>query len=471
MNNKVAAEFIDVNFKYDKDGPYILKNVNFKLRYSQITLLCGASGCGKSTIFSILNGIIPNSVSGYISGEILVNAENIKGRTIEQQSYVVGSVLQDANSQIIHNTIEEEISFGCENMNMPVNQIEKNIQKYTDNFNLNPTNNTNALSGGQKQSLITASTLAMEQKIVILDESFSNLDKTKSERLIQVLSNLAKEGYAILIIEHKFDMLKSYIDEVWYIDNGEVKSVSDVDLFLKNHNTIIEPSGKCNKVDKVQFDLKNISYKYGKNEVLKDINMQVYKGEKLLILGENGSGKTTLLNIISKVTRPKSGVMTNTVIEKYKTRRKGNFKWYRKISLIYQNPSYQLFMPTVEKEILLSTKDFDYAQYLVNYFDIGKLLNRHPQSLSQGQKRKISIICALACKPEVLILDEPTVGLDTYSLIKLIDILNEISDKFSTTIITITHDIRCVKALCDRAILIENGVAKEVSKNEYFNLN
>ena len=219
-----AIEFKNVYFKYDRDLPIVLNNVNFEVLYSKITLLSGMSGSGKSTIISLLSGIIPNVVDGLVKGEILVNGNSIKNRKLNDITREVGLVLQNADSQIIQNIVSDEIAFGCENIGLSEEEITQKILEVTKIMSLDPNGKTRYLSGGGKERLIASAILAMGQKIIVLDEPLANLDKKGSIILLEALKKLRDAGYAILIVEHRVDMILSYVDVIYQIENGEVSS-------------------------------------------------------------------------------------------------------------------------------------------------------------------------------------------------------------------------------------------------------
>lgn len=243
--------------------------------------MSGHSGEGKSTFMYIVSGIIPNVNYGRLSGEVFVGGENIKGKKLGYICRRVGVVLQNADEQIIQKIAEDEIASGCENLAFPPESIQKQIEIVCNLMKLDKKWTCRTLSGGQKQRLITASTLAMGQKIIILDEPLANLGAI-----------------------------------VQYID------------------------------------------------------------------------------------------------EKFGQKPKGSRAWYKKVGIVYQNPDYQLFMPTVRQEISFGAKSEEYAAEIAELFGVKHLWERHPQSLSEGQKRRVSIAAVAACEPEVLLLDEPTVGQD-----------------------------------------------------------
>ena len=444
-----AVELRNIYFRYKGFKEIILKNVNMEALYGEITLLAGMSGSGKSTILNLITGIIPNIIKGDIKGEILINNENIIGKSISEISKMVGVVLQNADSQIIMPHVEEEIAFGLENINMERENIKNKINEMCNILSLNKNAKCKTLSGGEKQRLMSGAILAMGQKIIILDEPLANIDKFGAKILLDALLNLKNKGYAIIIIEHRLDMLIKYIDKIYDIKNGIINKIENINKYLEDEKNIIKDNGiKIESNEKI-YEVKKLIYKIKDKTIINNISFDINEGERVLILGENGKGKTTLVRLLSKMIKPTEGD-----IKQYITNKKRN--WFNEIGIVYQNPNYQLFMPTVEKEILYNAKSKELAYELLNKFDLEKYKNRHPLSLSEGEKRKLTVALVLARLPKVLFLDEPTVGQDYDNLLNMINIINEFRNKYKTTIITISHDIRCANSLCDKCIILDN---------------
>ena len=308
---------------------------------------------------------------------------------------------------------------------------------------------TRTLSGGQKQRLITACTLATGQKILILDEPLANLDVPSTELLMKIFREKADQGYAVLIIEHRIDRVIRYMDKIWAIKD---KKILPADFSLSEEHIITYRSDcKNTSPNKEIFSLKDVSLQLGKREILKKISLNIKKGERILLLGENGCGKTSLLRIMARLQKPSSGRFSHSLDSNMK-------RWFSKVGVVYQNPDYQLFMPTVKQEIAFSAVSAEYALMITEMFGLKSIADRHPQSLSEGQKRRVTIAAVMASAPEVVLLDEPTVGQDIKWLKSMVDILNRIHEETDNTMITVTHDVRCASALCDRAYVIKDGV-------------
>ena len=460
-----AIELKNVNFSYD-GKVNIFENVNIALNYGEVNLVSGHSGEGKSTLLYIISGIIPNITDGKLSGEVLINGEDIKGKRLGEVCRKVGVVLQNADEQIIQKTVEDEIAFGCENLAFSPEKISRQIDTVCNLMKLDKSWQSRSLSGGQKQRLITASTLAMGQKIVILDEPLANLDTAGAEMLMSTLKSLAKAGYCIIVIEHRLDVVLPFVDKVFHVGNKSVTKIADKEIYLKEQSTEIEDTCSTFSGTLPVFSLSDVAFSVKERDILNGVSFDILKGSRAVLLGENGCGKTTLLRLISRLEKPCRGVILQNIDDKFGQKSKQGKKWYQKVGVVYQNPDYQLFMPTVEKEIKFGAKSDEYADEIADKFGVKHLYVRHPQSLSEGQKRRVSIAAVVATAPEVLILDEPTVGQDYKGLCEMTEILNRIHEETKNTMITVTHDKRCAAALCDRAVWIKDGKVRKTGGKE-----
>lgn len=452
-----AIKLVNVGFAY-KDNNLILNDVNLTLDYNNLVLIAGHSGEGKSTILGILTGIIPNIINGNLTGEVYINDVNINYKKINEICRSVGVVMQDADMQIIQKYVGDEIAFGCENLAFKRDIIQRQIDITTKLLDLDKNAICHNLSGGEKQRLSVASTLAMGQRIIILDEPLANLDYKAAFNLMNILKELKNSGYLVIIIEHRLDIVIPYIDRLFNLENKKLNEILDFNRFKAIQETRILDNVPLAIHNEKILSLNNIFYSIKNKEILSNINLDIYKGERLLILGENGCGKTTLLRIISKIIKPSKGCIKN-----YNQNKR---KWYDMVGVIFQNPNYELFMPTVEKEIRFKAYSKEYADEIADMLDIKRFYHRHPASLSLGEKRLVSIAAILARKPNILILDEPTVGEDYNKLCQMINVLNEIHQRTNNTMITITHDIRCASAICDRAIWIKNKEIYKIGNKE-----
>lgn len=461
--DKYAIEFKNYGFKYINNEDFTLNKIDLKVKYGELLLISGPSGQGKSTLVASINGIIPNIIRGKVKGSILVNGSSIMDEKVSHISKYVGSILQNADSQIIHHKVQDEIAFACENIGIRREDISLKIKKMSEKMDLNPNWNTRTLSGGQKQKLVTATTLAMGQKILILDEPLANLDLRSSKKLLTLLKYLSSKDYAILIIEHRMDIVLPYADRSLILKNGSLKNSTEKEDIFPRFSRDLSSKAILGK-SKLLFSLRNLDYRVKNKNILNNISLDIFKGEKLVILGENGCGKTSLIKIIAKLIKNTKGEYQQFLDEK--TKKNPSKYWFEKLGYVYQNPNYQLFMSTVEREIFYGAKSKEAALNTLDIFELESIREKHPHSLSEGQKRRLTLASILAREPEVILLDEPTVGQDHHGLKNIINILNTYHKERRSTLITITHDFRCAKELADKIIWMKNGEIYKIGGTE-----
>lgn len=447
----IAIRLKEVSFKYDGAKENVLENINLTVEYGETVLLSGVSGEGKSTLLSIINGVIPFVNSGEFSGSVEIDGKDVTKLKISERSKLIGTVLQNADEQIIYDLVNEEIAFGCENLNIASEEIDRRIERFTTLMQIEKNAKTKTLSGGQKQRLITASTLAMEQKIIILDEPLANLDTHTAHILLKALRNLANSGYAVLIVEHRLDVVKNYIDKVMRIENKQLFTSTDINDLNSGIKTISHADGSL--PGEVLIKGEKLFFAAGDRNIIDGLDIEIRAGERIVLLGENGCGKTTLMRMLARLNKPNDGALSQTITKS----KKANSKWFSKVGYVYQNPVYQLFMPTLLSEISFKAKSEKIAREMINAFGLSGLEQRHPQSLSEGQKRRASIAAVCASEPTILFLDEPTVGQDYKNLCKTVETVNKINKNLGTAIVTVTHDKRCAGALADRVLIMKNG--------------
>ncbi|MDR2108886.1 MAG: energy-coupling factor ABC transporter ATP-binding protein [Coriobacteriales bacterium] len=508
-----ALELRDFRFCYRGADAAVLQDCSFRLEYGELVVLSGDSGAGKSTLLACLIGSIPHLMAGECAGQVLIDGIEVSSWRICERARLLGSVLQDADSQIVHSSVEDEIAFGCENRCIQPPEIEARISAACRWMALERNDNTRTLSGGQKQRLITAATLAMGQRIIVLDEPLANLDRAGAELLMGRLKALSGEGYAVLLVEHRLDHVLPYADRLVWMRDGRCQSqrparpteeeaqLPEEEAQLPEERTnegiwlpqtrvreearlpearvgeassppsglpagrmAEPPSSSPEQPDGHQatapalIELRDIAYTVHNREILSNISLSIARGERVVIVGENGCGKTTLLRILARLLRPSRGtLLRDGIVER---RARPDARWFAEVGLVFQNPGYQLFMPRVQSEAEYNGASAEAARLILCEFGLAGLEERHPHSLSEGQKRALSIAVMLAREPRLLLLDEPTVGQDSAALERMVATLNRICSKRQMGLVTVTHDQRCAAALASRVLWLADGVIK-----------
>lgn len=437
-----ALEAAGLSVRYEASGPPVLDQVSLALAPGRFYLLSGPSGGGKSTLLAALNGTLSLSENGLFTGEIKIKGQPA-AQAAAERALSVGSVLQDANSQIIFPAVEDELAFPLENLQFTAEKIGRRIRRAAEVMKLRPEAATDKLSGGQKQRLITAATLGMGQKILLFDEPLASLDAAGAELLLKHLSKLVRdEDYTVLFVEHRIDWVLPYADAFFWLENGKLQSFPDAAAFEAFFSQNIREKLRTPRplppaaaaAERTLIALEDVSFKAGGRVILEQLNFRLHAGDRYVILGENGAGKSTFLLLLSGLLKPSSGRRRSV----YKRRES-----FRKIGFVMQDPGYQLFLPTVGQELAFQSADPAVTARLIEIFRFEELLARHPHSLSEGQKRRLGFAVILSMLPEVLFLDEPTVGQDYFSLQAMLEALSEIYAKRPLTLLTLTHDSRC----------------------------
>ncbi|MBR1442006.1 MAG: ATP-binding cassette domain-containing protein [Firmicutes bacterium] len=454
---KKAIELHNVTFSYTEDSA-ILKNVSYEQDYGEFVVLQGISGEGKTTFLSVINGIIPHINGGDLEGKIFLDGEDVTELSAGKRARLAGSVLQNADDQIVDDKAEDEVAFGCENLNIPINEMKERVSSSLEKMMISPEVSTRTLSGGQKQRLITAAALAMGQRIILLDEPLANLDRESAVFLLRTLKELTQSGYAVLIVEHRLDLVLPFADKVYSISEGEIILEKDPQKILTHNQEIIPYDNEPLKRGKTLIETSNIEYAAGSIPIIRGVSLNIREGERITILGANGCGKTTLLKLLARLIYPTGGgYLQNIVKTNFLTTLFAAPSWFKKAGYVYQNPSYQLFMPTVREEIGYRAASKERAERMIEMFGLRGLEERHPHSLSEGQKRRTGVAAVCACDPKILFLDEPTVGQDFENLKLMVNSIRTLQKESGFAVVTVTHDIRCKDALSDRKITMKLG--------------
>lgn len=507
-----GIEVKDLSFKYRNSPEFALKNLNLNVNPGEFIVFMGQTGAGKSTLAKCLTSIIPKFQKGNFSGEIKIFGKNIKDNYVYETAENIGLLLQDFEIQLFSTNVTLEVAFGPENFALPREEIEKRVKQSLSMVGLNgfETRDPATLSGGEKQRLALASILSLQPKILILDEPSTDLDPKGKRELFELVKLLIKQEFTVIVIEHETEELfnanrvvvlnqgkiitqgepeKIFSNTKVLEDNG-IRPPQVFDLFRKlnldyfpssveeaytilrrnsyqisenRYNSLLErESSQRNKYQKVLIETKNSGFVYpdGK-QVLKGINLQIREGEFLAIVGENGSGKTTLVKQFNGLLKPSEGEIfyQNTNIRKLKIA-----KLARDIGYVFQNPDNQIFSSTVKEEVSFGLKNL-YPQETETEQKVKKVLEdvhlqgyeeKDPFILTKGEKQRLAVASVLVTEPKVIILDEPTTGLDYGELQSLMHLLKELNQR-GHTIIMVTHTMWLVAEYAYRVVILKKG--------------
>lgn len=505
MIMKPFIEFKDFSFKYDAQKEPTLKSLNLKIEKGQKVLIIGPSGCGKSTLAQIINGIIPNTYQGESKGSFLIDGQPAFDRSIYEKSHLVSTVLQDTDGQFIGLSVAEDLAFALENDCCPRPEMVETVHKWADKLDLLELldQRPQDLSGGQKQRVSLAGILIDESPILLFDEPLANLDPKSGQDTITLIDQLHREtGATTLIIEHRLeDVLYRPVDKIILINEGQILFDGSPDQLLATkllaENGIREPlyisvlrqlgldlASQSHLSDLSSLNLSQLgfaeqfisqtpkskesllrveqlsfAYRFD-HPILKDITLDLAKGERLALVGKNGAGKSTLAKALTKFVEAE-----------------GRFLWQgqdisgdsikeraSRIGYVLQNPNQMISQPMVFDEVAkgLRLRGLEEEEVKEKVFASLKTCGLYEfrqwpiSALSYGQKKRVTIASILVLEPEIILLDEPTAGQDMQHYTEFMDFLDELNQA-GQTIVMITHDMQLMLDYSDRCLVIADG--------------
>lgn len=456
------VEFKNVGFSYPDTAEGTLKDISFCIKNGEFVLLVGESGCGKTTITRIINGLIPGFYGGKLTGDVLIDGKKVSDYKSYELSNVVGSVFQNPRTQFFNVDTDSEIAFGLENAGKSSEEINATLDKVTEELNIQELRNRDIfkLSGGEKQKIAFASAYASNPEIFLLDEPSANLDTVGIEGLKECLEKIKNNGTTVIIAEHRLFYLANLVDRVLYLKDGviereisgdEFRSMSRATLNAMNlrSNTYIS----LNETESYQIAdilekglcIRNLSVEYKKRSVFESINMDFMPGQIYCIIGSNGAGKSTLLRSICGLLSATAG---DIYIDGLRMNRKDLQK---KAFMVMQDVNYQLFADSVLNECTLGTEKSSsiWAEKILDEMGLLEYKERHPNTLSGGQKQRLAIAVSLMMDKDILLFDEPTSGLDYKNMHLCADFLKMLAQK-GKVIIVVTHDEEFMECCCNK---------------------
>ena len=457
----------NVSFSYTGRKNNSVKNINLNINEGECILICGRSGCGKTTVIRHINKLIPWLHSGDSEGRVYIENENIVDIPMYKISEKVGSVFQNPRSQFFNVDTDSEIAFGLENLSYPQETIIERVEQTSEEMNIKKLRNRSIfeLSGGEKQKIAFASAYAMMPEIYVLDEPSSNLDIYAIDELKENIERLKSQGKTIVIAEHRLYYLKDVADKIVYMEEGKIKKIFTPDEMIKLKNEERENMGlrilnyeyvdqNENNITKCEnsLELKDLCVGYKNKDIINNISLIAHGGEIISIIGHNGAGKSTFLRTLCGLLKKKRGTI------KYNGTEIKNKKQLELSYMVMQDVNYQLFAESLEKECTLGLNniEIDKAWNVLKELNLYEYREMHPATLSGGQKQRLAVAAGIVSGKEILIFDEPTSGLDFDSMKKVSDLMVKLS-KMGKIIFVVTHDYEFISLCSTRIIHLDDG--------------
>ncbi|MCL4507097.1 MAG: energy-coupling factor ABC transporter ATP-binding protein [Chloroflexi bacterium] len=485
-----------LSYAYRNRAEQALTDISAEFKPGEVTLIAGASGCGKTTLIRCINGLIPQSyTAGRLSGEVTLFGRNNAVMQLAEISQVVGAVLQDPERQIVATEVMNEIAFGLENLGLPRDEIRARIIKTAELLHIEPllARQTFLLSGGEKQKVALAGVLAMRPRAILLDEPLASLDTASGHEALLLMRELADSGIAIVIIEHRVeDVLEIRPEHCVYMNAGRIVYDGDVPGLMQavdwreiklpapvvirkirsRHDQHVEPPvfARTNSAAPPLIEFRGVGFRYEDGpEILHDVSFAVRPGDIMAVIGPNGAGKTTLMKHAIGLNRPSRGLV---LIDQQDSRQMSVAQIARTVGYVFQSPSHMLFAPTVREELSFGphnigmdketiSANLSRALDAVNLPDSAELA---PLAMSFGQQKRISIASILTMSPRVLVMDEPTAGQDYANYTHFMDDIvsriradTETGAGYFKALIFITHDLDLAIAYANRIVMVVEG--------------
>jgi energy-coupling factor transporter ATP-binding protein EcfA2 len=468
----------NISYTYPHTVEKALKNLSFSLPQGSCILVTGPSGAGKTTLCLAAAGILHHEYGGKKEGRVMVDARDVLDYPdLTALAQKIGIVFDDPEAQMIFTTVEEEILSAIEHRGLDAAATEERLATIISTTYLGELRNRSPhnLSGGQKQRVALAATLALGNDILILDEPTSELDEHATKRIVAILGDLKKQGKTILLIEHKYSHFKDLVDTLVVMENGVISAIGKPEDVLADDRlrkmviadfsairTPVQqtpPAAESKGASNPDIQISNLSYAYGDIPALDSINLTIRPGEFIALVGENGSGKTTLVKHFNRLLTPTCG---DVIVKGNNTRNCTITDLARHVGLVFQNPDHMFFADTVREEVEFGLHNLGITDgnaiidAALSEVGLEHTKDLYPRWLSRGERQRLAIACVIAMQPPIIVLDEPTTGLDGNEARLVLEILKRLQQKGHTVII-ITHNREIAISCTDRIITLEKG--------------
>ena len=455
------------NVNVTMQGKRILSDINLEIQDGEFVLICGESGCGKTTMTKLINGLIPHFVRDVsVDGTITVCGKNIAEMPMYEIAELVGSVFQNPRTQFFYTNSNAEMAFGLENGGVEPEYIRKRIKNTINELDIEKLEDRDvfSMSGGEKQLLAFASVYAMNPQIYVLDEPSANLDIAAMEKLSERMKVIKEKGHTVVVAEHRLAWIQKFADRIIYMKEGrieqeftsdEFKALSDLKRKQMGLRSIVPeqiqiPEITGNSEDAV-LQICNLSCKRKKQMIFQNISLFARAGDIIGITGKNGAGKSTFCNCLCGLLKPKGGEI---LYQGKKLSEKARTKLF---GMVMQEVNHQLFSDSVKNECMLANEEASEQEIreLLEKFDLEEYAEYHPMILSGGQRQRLAICQAVMGEKKLLIFDEPTSGLDFRHMCQVEKLMKQLSEE-KYIIIVVTHDYEFLNRACKRYIRINS---------------
>ena len=463
-------ELKQVSFAYgngERDSG--LEDIELKVEEGEFLLLCGGSGCGKTTLTRLLNGLIPNFYGGVLKGQVWVGGLDVAKAPLYETAGKVGSVFQNPRSQFFNMDTTGELAFGCENMGLPLKEICARVERIALELGLEPLLDRNifALSGGEKQKIACGAVAALGPQVYVLDEPSSNLDALAIEELRALLTKLKAQGKTVIIAEHRLYYLRELVDRVIYMKKGRIQQeysgqefralprgeLDAMGLRSLSLEGLLEGAPVHLPRTEGAIALSGFSFAYPRGGRSLDIRETSFpQGAVVAVTGHNGAGKSTLARCLcglEKKCRGRMGMQGESLGRKERLKRS---------YMVMQDVNHQLFTESVLDEVLISMghRDVKQGEEILKGLDLLQFKERHPMSLSGGQKQRVAIASAIASRRELILFDEPTSGLDLLHMQGVARSLSQLAG-IGKSVLVVTHDPEFILSCCTHILHMQEG--------------